>query len=72
MRVEAQERIKHHPYYLEPGDTITVDDETGQYLVDNGWAKNADTGEIGEREGGPATLDIEKGALGVTDSNPED
>jgi len=68
MKIEAQETVKHHPHYMAPGDIKTVDDETGQYLVDHGWCKNLDTGEIGEREGGPVTLDIDNVAHSVADT----
>jgi len=68
MKIKALEPIKHHPHYLSAGDEITVDDETGQYLVDNGWCENLETGEIGEREGGPVDLEIDKSTLGVTDT----
>ena len=45
MRIEAKCTIKHHPYYLEPGDTKTVDDAAGAVMVAHGWARNLDTGE---------------------------
>jgi hypothetical protein len=68
MRVEAQEIIKHHPYYLAAGDIVTVPDDVGEILVGNGWAKNVDTGEIGEREGGAVELEIENSKIGVADT----
>ena len=68
MKIEALETIKHHPIYMESGDVKTVDDESGQICVDNGWAKNVETGEIGDREGGPVTLNVDKAEHGVTNS----
>jgi len=69
MRIEAQERIKHHPHYLEAGDIVTVPDDAGAIMVNAGWAKNVDTGEIGEREGGPVVLDIDNSKIGVADKD---
>lgn len=58
MKIRAKERIKHHPYYLEAGDVVTVPDEVGQLLVSNGWVENVDTGESAEAAADPVTLDI--------------
>jgi hypothetical protein len=68
VRIEAQEIIKHHPHYLEAGDIVTVPDDVGAILVGNGWAKNVDTGEIGDREGGPVELVIDNSKIGVADT----
>jgi len=70
MKIEALEVVKHHPHYLQPGDIITIDDETGDYLVGNGWCKNVETGEVGDRVAGakPVTLDIHNGAIGTSDT----
>ncbi len=70
--IEALEVVKHHPYYLAPGDvkrSVPVDD--AQYMIDHGWCRNLETGEVGEREGGPVDLDIHSSKLGVQDSYEE-
>jgi len=59
MKIEALEQIKHHPYYPGTSDQITVHDEVGQKWVDNGWAKNVDTGETGTRSNSPSTLHVD-------------
>lgn len=66
MRIQALETIKHHPLYLDAGDIKTVDDETGQYCVSHGWAKDLETGEVGERQGGAVTLDPDSASHGVS------
>ena len=68
MRIEAQEAIKHDPYYPAACDIITVPDEVGQYFVNNGWAMNVDTGEIGAREGGAVELAIKNSKIGIADT----
>ncbi len=66
MKVTALETIKAHPYYPAEGDTITVPDPVGQNWVDNGWAKNAETGETGQRSSKPVTLEIDSSILSVS------
>jgi len=68
MKIEAKEKIKHHPYYLETGDSVTVPDEVGKMMVANGWAKNVDTGEDNAPSDKPVTLDIQNSVLGLTDN----
>lgn len=66
MKIEALEMIKHHPHYLSKGDQVTVPDESGQEMVNNGWAKNLDTGEVGERSTGHVSLDVQNGSNKTT------
>lgn len=59
MKIEALETIKHHPFYLDEGDIKTVPDEVGDMLVGNGWARDVETGDVGERSNNPVTLDVD-------------
>lgn len=68
MKIEAKERIKHHPHYLEAGDIVSVPDDVGAMMVANGWAKNVETGEDNPPSDKPATLDIQNSVLGLTDN----
>jgi len=63
MQVRAMGTVKHHPHYLEAGDVKTVPYEDGEIMVSHGWCENVETGEIGERKGGPVTLDTHNGKL---------
>lgn len=67
MKIEAMETVKHHPHYLSEGDIVTVPDDVGQFMVNLGWCKNVETGEIGDRVPGVAVLDIQDSVLGVAD-----
>lgn len=67
-RVIAKGAIKHHPYYLDDGDAKTLPKDIADMFIANGWAEDAETGEIGDTNKPPATLDIHSGALGVTDT----
>lgn len=41
------------------GDVVTVDDESGEYFVTNGWAEDVDGNiETGEIKNGEVRLDI--------------
>ena len=42
------------------GDTVTISDQDARICIDNGWAKDADTGEIGDRVEGVKKLKPEK------------
>lgn len=66
MRITAKHKFKHHPYYMEAGDSVTVPDEIGQQMVDLGWCVNADTGESVQAPPGETTLDIHNSKLSTT------
>jgi len=66
MQVKAKVTIKHHPFYLDEGDTKNVPDDIGEMMVANGWAENTATGESNELSNTPVTLDIDDSLLGVT------
>jgi len=70
MRVEAKGKIRDsygdRHYSLEEGDVSTVPDPLGNNWVENGWAKNLDTGEDNQPATKPVTLDVDSSKVTAT------
>lgn len=59
-RVEiTEERLKLGRQDFVKGDVKTFDKDIGDMIVDNGWGKDADTGETGDRKPGAKKLKVD-------------
>jgi hypothetical protein len=72
MRIEITDPVvKVERSVWQQGDVVTVNDELGNLIVSQGWAKDVEGNvETGTKHDGPLYLDIQNIYLGVTDSNP--
>lgn len=69
MRITITDKVvKHDGREYHRDDSVTVSDELGQYFVANGWAKSSD-GAASPRIEGDATLDVQTGRHGLSDTH---
>lgn len=69
MKIEATTTFLDGVDRFEVGDIRTVDDERGARMVANGWARESGGAAPVVPSAGEVTLDIQKGVIGLGDSN---
>jgi len=69
MKIEATTTFLDGVDRFEVGDIRTVDDERGARLIANGWAREPGAEAPAVPNAGEVTLDIQKGVIGLGDSN---
>ena len=57
-RIEILEQIKEGILTRHEGDVVSVDTDLAQAYIENGLAKDAETGETGTRKGGAVKLTV--------------
>ena len=57
-RIEILEDIKEGVLVRHEGDVVSVDDDLAKAYIENGLAKDAETGETGTRKGGAVKLTV--------------
>lgn len=57
-RIEILEQIKEGLLVRHEGDVVSIDDDLAQAYINAGLAKDAVTGEVGERKAGAVKLTV--------------
>ena len=57
-RVEILEEIKEGVLVRHEGDVVSLDEDLANAYIENGLAKDAETGETGTRKGGAVKLTV--------------
>lgn len=59
IKIEVLEDIKEGKTLLSQGDIVSRPDELALVYINAGWAKNFETGEVGERDLKPVKVNID-------------